>query len=152
MELSTTYFEKPGGEENTVKTFVLAKARADALGIKTFVVASTTGATAVKAMDALKGYKIIIVTHAAGYCEPNSQEFTEENRKIVEKKGGIIVTAAHALGSIQRALAPPTTGAAASAITCYRRCCGDDAADVRPRHEGVLRMRRHGRGRRARTR
>ena len=40
MELSTTYFEKPGGEENTVKTFALAKARADALGIKTFVVAS----------------------------------------------------------------------------------------------------------------
>ena len=61
-------------------------------------------------MDALKGYKIIIVTHAAGYREPNSQEFTEENRKIVEKKGGIIVTAAHALGSIQRALAPPTPG------------------------------------------
>ena len=104
MELSTTYFEKPGGEENTVKTFALAKARADALGIKTFVVASTTLATAVKAMDALKEYKVIIVTHAAGYMEKNPQEFTEENRKIVMQKGGVIVTAAHAFGAIHRSL------------------------------------------------
>jgi uncharacterized protein len=110
MELLTTYFEKPGGEENTAKTFSLAKTRADALGIKTFIVASTTGATAVKAMDALKGYRVIIVTHTAGFREPNSQEFTEENRKIVEKKGGAILTAAHALGGIQRSLATPTPG------------------------------------------
>jgi hypothetical protein len=106
MELTTTYFEKPGGEENTVKTLALAKQRADALGIKTFVVASTTGATAVKAVDALKGYKVIIVTHTAGFREPNTQEFTEENRKIVEAKGGIIFTTTHALGGIQRSLAP----------------------------------------------
>lgn len=110
MELKTVYFEKPGGEENTAKTLALARQRADALKIKTFVVASTTGATAVKAVDAFKGYKVIIVTHTAGFREPNSQEFTEENRKIVEGKGGIIVTAAHALGGIQRALAPAGIG------------------------------------------
>jgi hypothetical protein len=110
MELMTTYFEKPGGDENTARTFELAKQRADELGIKTFVVASTTGATAVKAVDALKGCKVIVVTHAAGYRGPNTQEFTEENRKIVEGKGGAIVTAAHALGSIQRALAPAGDG------------------------------------------
>jgi uncharacterized protein len=110
MELKTVYFEKPGGEENTVKTLALAKQRADALGIKTFIVASTTGATAVKAVDAFKDYKVIIVTHTAGYHLPNTQEFTEENRKIVEDKSGIIVTAAHTLGGIQRALATPTEG------------------------------------------
>jgi hypothetical protein len=110
MELKTVYFEKPGGEENTAKTLALAKQRAEALGIKTFVVASTTGATAVKAVDALKGYKVIIVTHTAGFHLPNTQEFTDENRKIVEGKGGIIVTAAHALGGIHRALGPAGTG------------------------------------------
>jgi hypothetical protein len=110
MELTTTYFEKPGGEENTVKTLALARQRAEALGIKTFVVASTTGATAAKAVDALKGFKIIIVTHTAGFREPNTQEFTEENRKIVEAKGGIIFTATHALGGIQRALATAGPG------------------------------------------
>jgi hypothetical protein len=104
MELKTFYFEKPGGEENTSKTMQLAKQRADALGIKTFVVASTTGATAVKAMDALKGYKVIIVTHTTGSHEPNRQEFTGENKKTVESKGGIVLTTTHALGGIHRAL------------------------------------------------
>ena len=104
MELKTVYFEKPGGEENTAKTLALAKARAVALGIKTVVVASTVGDTAVKAVNVFKGYKVIVVTHVAGMREPNTQEFTEENRKIVEKKGGIIVTAAHAFGAIHRSL------------------------------------------------
>ena len=104
MELKTVYFEKPGGEENTVKTLALAKARADELGIKTVVVASTVGGTAVKAVEVFKGFKVVVVTHVTGMREPDTQEFTEENRKIVEKKGGIILTAAHAFGAIHRAL------------------------------------------------
>ncbi len=110
MEAKTTYFDKPGGE-NTDKTLALAKARADELGIKTAVVASTVGKTAVKTVDVFKGYKVIVVTHVAGFREPNSQEFTDENRKIVEGKGGIILTTTHAFGGIHRALgrgdAPP---------------------------------------------
>ncbi len=106
MDQKTVYFEKPGGEENTAKTLVLAKTRAKALGIKTIVVASTVGDTAVKAVNAFKGFKVIIVTHVAGMREPNTQEFTEDNRKIVEKKGGILVTAAHAFGAIHRSLGP----------------------------------------------
>jgi hypothetical protein len=104
MERKTVYFEKPGGEENTTKTLALAKARADELGIKTVVVASTIGDTAVKAMDVFKGFKVIVATHVTGMRDPNTQEFTEENRKIVEKKGGIIFTAAHAFGAIHRSL------------------------------------------------
>jgi hypothetical protein len=104
MERTTVYFEKPGGEENTVKTLALAKARADELGIKTIVVASTVGDTAVKAMDVFKGFKVVVVTHVTGMRGPDTQEFTEANRKIVEKKGGIIVTAAHAFGAIHRSL------------------------------------------------
>ena len=50
MEKKTVYFEKPGGEDNTAKTLELAKARADELGIKTVVVASTVGKTAFKAV------------------------------------------------------------------------------------------------------
>ena len=106
MELKTVYFEKPGGDENTSKTLALAKARADELGIKTVVLASTVGKTAVKAMDVFKGYKVIVVTHTAGFREANTQEFTEESRKAVVKKGGIILTTTHAFGGIQRALNP----------------------------------------------
>jgi hypothetical protein len=104
MERKITYFDKSGGDENTDKTLALARERAEELGVKTIVVASTVGDTAVKAVNAFKGFKVIIVTHVAGMREPNTQEFTEENRKIVEKKGGILVTAAHAFGAIHRSL------------------------------------------------
>ncbi len=104
MESKITYFEKPGGEKNTDATLALAKKRANELGIKTIVVASTVGGTAVKAIDVFEGYKVIVVTHVAGFREPDTQEFTDANRKIVESKGGIIITAAHAFGAIHRAL------------------------------------------------
>ena len=104
MELKTTYFDKPGGDENTDRTLALAKQRADELGIRTVVVASTVGKTAVKAVDVFKGHKVIVVTHTDGFGEPNTQEFTDENRKIVEGKGGIILTTTHAFGGIHRAL------------------------------------------------
>lgn len=104
MEAKTTYFDRPGGDENTDKTLALAKARADELGIETIVIASTTGKTAVRAVDVFKGYKVIVVTHVAGFREPNTQEFTDENRKIVEGKGGIIFTTTHAFGGLHRAL------------------------------------------------
>jgi len=145
MEAKTTYFDKPGGE-NTDKTLALAKARADELGIKTAVVASTVGKTAVKTVDVFKGYKVIVVTHVAGFREPNSQEFTDENRKIVEGKGGIILTTTHAFGGIHRALgrgdAPPASTAG------YRRYYRHDAADIRTGHQGSPGNRRHGGGRR----
>jgi hypothetical protein len=104
MELKTTYFEKPGGEENTKATLALAKKRADELGIRTILVASTVGGTAVKAVDVFQGYKVIVVTHVTGMREPNMQEFTEENRKIVVNKGGLIITASHTFGGIHRSL------------------------------------------------
>lgn len=103
MEAKTTYFEKPG-VENTDAVLALVKQRAKELGIKTILVASTSGKTAVKAMDVLKGLRVIVVTHSAGFLEPNVQEFTEENHKIVESQSGILLTAAHAFGGISRAL------------------------------------------------
>jgi hypothetical protein len=116
MEKKIVYFEKPGGEENTVKTLELAKARADELGIKTIVVASTEGGTAVKAVDVFKGFKVVVVTHTDGFREPNTQELTAENRRAVEAKGGIILTTTHALGGIQRSLARTMPPAPSSAI------------------------------------
>jgi len=114
MESKIVYFEKPGGEANTDKTLSLAKKRAEELGIKTIVVASTVGKTAAKAVGVFKGYKVIVVTHVTGFRESNTQEFTEENRKIVEGKGGIILTTTHAFGGVHRALAPPGGPPAAS--------------------------------------
>jgi hypothetical protein len=110
METKTTYFDKPGGEENTNKTLELARARAEELGIKTVIVASTVGDTAVKAMKVFKGSKVVVVTHTTGFYKPDEQEFTEENRKLVEKKGGLLLTTTHAFGGIQRSLASSQSG------------------------------------------
>ena len=104
MEQKTVYYDKPGGDENTDRTLALAKQRADELGLKTIVVASTVGNTAVKAMDVFKGYKVIVVTHVTGMREPDTQEFTDENRKIVEGKGGIFLTTTHAFAGVDRAM------------------------------------------------
>ena len=103
MESKTVYFENPGNE-NTEEVLRITKQRAEELGIKTILVASTRGDTAVKAMDVLQGLRVIIVTHVTGMRAPDTQEFTEENRKIVESKGGIILTATHAFGGLSRAM------------------------------------------------
>jgi len=102
MELKTVYFESPG--QYTDEVLRIAKQRTQELGIKTVVVASTTGATAVKAVNALKGLKVITVSHSQGSREPNTQEFTEENRKQFESQGGILLTATHVFGGLNRAL------------------------------------------------
>jgi len=103
MESKTVYFDEPGAV-NTTETLRLARQRADELGIKTMLVASTSGETAVKAMDVFQGLRVVVVSHSTGFIEANMQEFTEENRKIVESKGSTILTAAHAFGGICRAM------------------------------------------------
>ncbi|MFH1775031.1 MAG: pyruvate kinase alpha/beta domain-containing protein [Chloroflexota bacterium] len=103
MELKVAYFEQKG-KENSEEVLRLARQRADELGITSIVVASTVGDTAVRAVDVFQGMKVVVVTHAAGFHEPNTQEFTAENRKAVEDKGGIVLTSAHAFGGISRAI------------------------------------------------
>lgn len=103
MEVKAVYFEKPG-RENTEETLKIAKKRAGELGIKTILVASTVGDTAVRAMDVFKGFRVIVVTHVTGMLQPDDQEFAEENKKIVEAKGGTVLTTTHALGGLSKAM------------------------------------------------
>ncbi len=102
-EISAVYFDKVG-RENTSEVLRVAQQRADELGIKTILVASTTGGTAVTAVNALHGVKLIAVSHATGFSEPNVQKFTEENRKLVESKGGKVLTTTHAFAGVSRAM------------------------------------------------
>lgn len=103
MELKTTYFENPG-KENTEEVLRIARQRAEELGIRTIVVASTVGDTAVKAIEVFSGFKIIAVSHFTGMRAPNTQEFTEENKKIVECKGGVVFTTTHAFSGLSAAM------------------------------------------------
>ncbi len=103
MESKIVYFEK-SGIENTDEVLRIAKQRAEELGIKTIVVASTTGDTAAKAVKVFKGQKIVAVGHSVGFSEANVQRFSEESRKIVEGKGGVVLNATHAFAGVSRAL------------------------------------------------
>lgn len=103
MDGKIVYFEK-AGPENTQAVLRIVKQRAEELGIKTILVPSTTGSLAVKAVEVLKGLRVIFVSHSTGFAEPNVQRFTEENRKIVESNGGIILTATHVFAGLSRAL------------------------------------------------
>ncbi len=103
MELKTTYFENPG-KENTKEVLRIVRQRAEELGIKTIVIASTGGDTAAKAAEALSGLKIIAVSHFTGMHGPNTQEFTEENKKIVEGKGGVVLTTTHLFSGLSSAM------------------------------------------------
>src|SRR4030042_2228181 len=99
IETNTVYFNSPG-DENTGETLRLAKTRAEELGIKIIVVASTTGDTGVKAAEEFKNYKVVVVSHVAGFKSPGAQELTAENKARIEKLGAEIFTGAPAFGGI----------------------------------------------------
>jgi hypothetical protein len=92
------------GPGNTARTLEIAQRRADELGIRTVLVASTRGDTGVQAAREFAGYDVVVVTHATGFREPNTQELTEENRAAIEAAGAKILTCQHALGGVSRAV------------------------------------------------
>jgi len=98
-----TYFSRLGSV-NTDETLKLAKERAEELGIHSIVVASSTGMTGVKASELFRGYNLVVVTSVTGFKEPNVQRLKPEYRDLIERNGGRIVTAAHAFGTIGRAV------------------------------------------------
>ena len=82
----TTYFHKvTRGSLETDETLKLAKKRAEELGIRSIVVASLRGETALKASNMFEGYNLVIVTRVS---ENSNQEFPVKIREEIEKKDG----------------------------------------------------------------
>ncbi|HTY09259.1 MAG TPA: pyruvate kinase alpha/beta domain-containing protein [Candidatus Edwardsbacteria bacterium] len=97
------YFERPG-PHNTDETLKLAKQRADELGIRQVVVATTSGAAGAQAAAAFQGYDVVVVTHSAGFAGKDAQELTGEHRTTIESLGARVLTCQHALGGVNRAV------------------------------------------------
>jgi len=99
------YFEKPG-EVNTPDAARFAIERAKELGIKTIIVASTSGKTALVFFDAIRGsgINLVIVTHVIGFTKPGEWEFSQEIADRLQKEGVQIVISTHALSGLERAL------------------------------------------------
>lgn len=101
--VEVVYFDRPG-PENTDEALAAAKARADALGLKHVLVATTTGATGRRAAELFQGYHVVAVTHSTGFVQPNEQELQEEHREALRRMGAEILTCQHALGGVNRAV------------------------------------------------
>ena len=96
------YFPKPGNYAEEV--FSLVNKRLEKGDINQVIVATTTGETALKAADQIKGVNLIAVTHQAGFREPGEMEISTESIKELESKGVKVVTATHALAGVERAV------------------------------------------------
>jgi hypothetical protein len=102
-EVKTVYFEGRG-KGFTEETLRLAKERADQLGIRDIIVASYTGYTALKTLEFFQGYNLVVVAGVFGFREPNQDRLLPEVKAEIEAGGGKIVRAAHAFGTIGRAV------------------------------------------------
>ena len=92
------------GPSNTARALDLSRARADAFGIRKILVATTTGATGLRATQVLAGLDVVVVTHSTGFQSPDVQELSAENRAAIQAAGAEILTCQHALGGVGRAV------------------------------------------------
>ncbi len=99
----TVYFAQPG-RANTDRVLELVRRRATELGIRNIIVPSNTGETGLRALAALDGFNVIVVTHSMGFTAPDVQELVPENRQSLVAGGATMVTAAHAFGGIGRSV------------------------------------------------
>jgi len=98
---NTIYFNN--SESTTEKAIEAAKQRAKELGIEYVVVASSSGATGLKAVETFQDteVKVIVVTL---FAISNSKTNPETIEKIKER-GGTVVTSTHALMGVPESLA-----------------------------------------------
>lgn len=103
LRVNVTYFET-GGPGRTAETLHLAADRAKTLGIEYVLVPTTSGATAVKALDIVRGVHLVVVTHMAGFARPGEQELLPEHRKALQKAGISVHTGGHALSGVEKGI------------------------------------------------
>ncbi len=103
MRSEITYFDSPG-PENTDRVLDLARRRAEELGIRNILVATSSGRTGALASRIFKGYDLTVVSHHTGFKSPGVQELQEVFRKEILSNGGRILTASHALSGVERAV------------------------------------------------
>jgi len=101
--VNVSYFERPG-RHNTEATLSIARKRADELGIRTVVVASGTGQTGLRACEVFDGMRVVVVSSFTGFHKPNEQRFSPESRAVIERSGGVVVTASHVFTGVSRAV------------------------------------------------
>lgn len=93
--------------DNTYPALKLALTKAKELSTNV-VLSTTTGESAFKAIELAAELdcngKIVVVTHAWGSRTPGENNLSKINFDKLEKSGAIIITAAHTLSGVERAI------------------------------------------------
>lgn len=111
MERTVTYFEH-AGERNTQDCLTVVHKMLCEGRYRHVVVASTWGNTGAHFAEALRdsGCSVVVVTHNAGFKEPNSFELSEQNRSRILAAGAKIYTGTILTHSIETAFAQKFQG------------------------------------------
>lgn len=104
MRADTIYFEKPG-PVNTDECVAAAVARAQELGLRYLVVASTSGDTAEKLQAAVgeRDLKVVCVTYHAGF-HGGDDALPIARREELRALGIEVVICSHALSGVERSI------------------------------------------------
>jgi hypothetical protein len=102
-EKSIIYFEKVG-EENTEVILKAAKKRAEELGIRDVIVASTRGVVGFKVAEFFRGFNVVVVAHSTGFRESGKNEMSDDTQAKIIAVGGKILITGHAFAGVSRAI------------------------------------------------
>ena len=104
MESLSIYFDK-AGPKNTGAVLRLVSERARERRVGAVIVPSCSGGTALEALEILGPVPpLVVVTHVAGFSNPNVQEMPAETKKALEEKGVRVFTGQHAFGGVGRGI------------------------------------------------
>lgn len=103
MKIEVVLFEE-AGPQNTEESLKVAKKAIENFGASKAIVASTSGNTALKALEIIGPEKLIVVSHAFGFYEENVDEMEEEVRRILKEKNVPVITTSHTFAGFARAV------------------------------------------------
>lgn len=111
IESPTTYFDRPGST-NTEEVIERVIGRLRKGDIRHVVVASSTGLTALKFMDSLKGMKVqlVVVTSHCGFEKEGECEMSPDAESKLAAGGAKIVRASHVLSGVERSISKKLGG------------------------------------------
>ncbi len=114
------YFDHPGEQNTEAVVEAVAKRRRE-LAIQHVVVASCSGATALKFHEALQGTGTTLVSVAehAGYDGGDAPSISPEAKRELEGKGVAVLIASHALSGVERSVSTKFGGVSAVEIIAH---------------------------------
>ena len=127
--MKSKYFEKPG-KENTQASLKLAYETANELNLRTIIIASTTGISALEAIKIFheESFRLIIVTHQDGFRDIGNEFPSEIKEEILQKRPTTFFhTGTHAFAGLERSfrVSHQTMLPIEIIAMTLRRCFGD---------------------------